>query len=132
MKIINPMAYVGTINPYVGKYKKYDESIINTIYDVILYNTGVPMSAINGSNRDKNIREARQLFHYLVRKMTNESLSNIGGYTNNSHCTVIHSVKVVNDVMSYNKKLVLKVDYLINEVKRRVDNDGSGTVKDNK
>ena len=45
--------------------------------------------------RIKEVREARQISHYFMRKYTNLSLIQIGKETRNDHSSVIHSLKVV-------------------------------------
>jgi len=74
--------------------------------------TGIERAEILGSRRYKKTKEARQLFHYLANKLTENTLQNIGKFTNNTHCSVIHSIKTVKDVMSYDKRLVDKVNNL--------------------
>lgn len=50
-------------------------------------------SVIRGTLKNKNTAEARQVAMYLVRKLTNLSLPDIGKEFGRDHSTVIHSLK---------------------------------------
>ena len=52
-------------------------------------------SVIRGTLKNKNTAEARQVAMYLVRKLTNLSLPDIGKEFGRDHSTVIHSLKKV-------------------------------------
>ena len=50
---------------------------------------------IRGTMRNRGISEARQVAMYLIRKLTNLSLPDIGGQFAKDHTTVIHAIKKV-------------------------------------
>ncbi len=50
---------------------------------------------LRGSQRTKNIAEARQIAMYLIRKLTNLSLPDIGMEFAKDHSTVLHSIRKV-------------------------------------
>ena len=50
---------------------------------------------LRGSQRTRNIAEARQIAMYLIRKLTNLSLPDIGAEFGKDHTTVMHSIKKV-------------------------------------
>ena len=50
---------------------------------------------LRGTQRTRNITEARQMAMYLVRKLTNLSLPDIGQEFNRDHATVIHGIRKV-------------------------------------
>ena len=50
---------------------------------------------LRGSQRARNIAEARQVAMYLIRKLTNLSLPDIGVEFGKDHTTVMHSIKKV-------------------------------------
>ncbi len=50
---------------------------------------------LRGSQRTKNIAEARQIAMYLIRKLTNLSLPDIGLEFAKDHTTVLHSIRKV-------------------------------------
>ena len=52
-------------------------------------------AVIRGTLKNKNTAEARQVAMYLVRKLTNLSLPDIGKEFGRDHSTVIHSLKKV-------------------------------------
>ena len=55
---------------------------------------------IRGTQRNKGSAEARQLAMYLIRKMTNLSLPDIGKEFNRDHSTVIHAVRKVETALA--------------------------------
>ena len=50
---------------------------------------------LRGSQRTRNIAEPRQIAMYLIRKLTNLSLPEIGQQFAKDHTTVMHSIKQV-------------------------------------
>ena len=52
---------------------------------------------LRGSQRTKNVAEARQISMYLIRKLTNLSLPDIGQEFAKDHTTVLHSIRKVED-----------------------------------
>ena len=56
---------------------------------------GVEESVLRGSQRTKNITDARQIAMYLIRKLTNLSLPDIGVEFGKDHTTVLHSIRKV-------------------------------------
>jgi chromosomal replication initiation ATPase DnaA len=117
----NYFCYPGTVHVLVGTKDKNPREVIDTIFAVVEMSTGICKFEILAKDRTRKVKEARQLFHYLADEMTTETLTSIGQITKRSHCTVIHSLKVVEGVMSYNKKLFSKVDAMKNEITRRVN-----------
>ena len=107
--VVSPYSYAGMDFKLVGKISKekyYEQKqtvsqkleddfsfIFSVIYDV----TRVDRSMICGKSRLTHIRQARQLFHFFAKKYTSASLEVIGAKTNNSHCTVLNSLKRVED-----------------------------------
>ena len=55
---------------------------------------------IRGTQRNKGSAEARQIAMYLIRKMTNLSLPDIGKEFSRDHSTVIHAVRKVETAMT--------------------------------
>ncbi len=51
--------------------------------------------ALRGTQRTRGITEARQMAMYLVRKLTNLSLPDIGQEFNRDHATVLHGIRKV-------------------------------------
>lgn len=57
----------------------------------------VDETILRGSQRTKNVAEARQIAMYLIRKLTNLSLPDIGQEFAKDHTTVLHSIRKVED-----------------------------------
>ena len=55
----------------------------------------VDEAVLRGTQRTKGITEARQMAMYLVRKLTNLSLPDIGQEFNRDHATVLHGIRKV-------------------------------------
>ncbi len=77
--------------------------------------TLISYDKIIGTKRNKDIRQARQIVHYFLKKYTTFTLEDIGRQTKNDHCTVLHSVKVVELDCSDRiyKLMVEEIDQLI-------------------
>ena len=56
--------------------------------------------ALRGTQRNKGIVEARQMAAYLIRKLTNLSLPDIGKEFNKDHATIMHSIKKVENALA--------------------------------
>ena len=50
---------------------------------------------LRGSQRNKGTADARQVAMYLIRKLTNLSLPDIGNQFSRDHTTVLHAVKKI-------------------------------------
>ena len=67
----------------------------NLIIDEVSRFYNIEPSVIRGTLKNKNTAEARQVAMYLVRKLTNLSLPDIGKEFARDHSTVIHSLKKI-------------------------------------
>lgn len=63
----------------------------------------VDESTLRGTLKNKGTAEARQVAMYLIRKMTNLSLPDIGREFNRDHSTVIHAVRKVENALADSK-----------------------------
>ena len=74
-----------------------DNLIIIKIKEVIKEVTGINWEQINQPTRQREIMLLRQLFHFLCRKFTSQSLKYIGSLTTRSydHSTVISSIEQI-------------------------------------
>ena len=74
-----------------------DNLIIIKIKEVIKEVTGVSFERINHPTRERQIMFSRQLYHFLCRKFTSQSLKFIGSLTtrNYDHSTVISSIEQI-------------------------------------
>ncbi len=60
---------------------------------------GVTEETLKGSQRSRGVAEPRQVAMYLIRRLVNESFSNIGKLFERDHGTVHHAVKKVEDTL---------------------------------
>lgn len=127
-KRTNYFCYPGTVTVLVGTKEKNPKEVIEIIFAVIEMVTGVSKLEILAKDRHRKKKEARQYFHYLADKLTKETLQEIGRITNRTHATVIHSVKTVEGVMTYNKKMVETIDSMETEILRRLKLNESKTI----
>lgn len=68
--------------------------------------------------RKREISQARQVAMYLAKKFTDKPLAEIGLYMGNrNHATVLHAIKCVNDMMSYDGFFRRSVQQLENSLK---------------
>ena len=65
----------------------------------------VRMDALSSRTRKRDVVEARQIFCWLCKKHTKASLESIGTFVRRDHSTAIHSVKIVNNLMSVSREL---------------------------
>lgn len=121
MKInMTPYSYVGTINPLTVGFKRGNEYISDIIFNVVEMFDGVNKEFIMDKSRIKSYREARQLIHYLFSEFTDFTDKKIASLTNRHRTTVLHSIKTVKNVLSYNRKLQEKIELMKEEISRRI------------
>ena len=65
------------------------------ILDQVCKLYGVEASVLRGSQKSKGIAEARQISMYLIRKLTNLSLPDIGKEFGKDHSTVLYNIRKV-------------------------------------
>ncbi len=71
---------------------------------------GIKISELNSANRSRSIARPRQIAMYLAKKLTQESLPKIGKeFGGKNHATVIHSVKLVEDLINSDSKTLQEV-----------------------
>jgi chromosomal replication initiation ATPase DnaA len=78
-----------------------DNLIIIKIKEVIKEVTGVNWERINQPTRQREIMLSRQIFHFLCRKFTSQSLKAIGALTTRSydHSSVINSIEQISYIV---------------------------------
>lgn len=70
---------------------------IPRITDVVCEHYHITSEDIRSKKKPKEIAYPRQVAMYMCRKMTEESLSNIGGYFGRDHSTVIHACNKIDE-----------------------------------
>ena len=106
---------------FVGLENNERNPSINSIVNSIVKETGIEFSKIQSRTRKRDILYARHLFCFFARKRTEMSYDAIGGIINRNHATVLHSVKLVEDLMTYDrdfKEIVPKIENLIERYER--------------
>jgi chromosomal replication initiation ATPase DnaA len=78
-----------------------DNLIIIKIKEVIKEVTGVNWEQINQPTRQREIMLSRQIFHFLCRKFTSQSLKAIGALTTRSydHSSVLNSIEQISYIV---------------------------------
>lgn len=80
---------------------------------------GVPTEEIYGSKRIAKIKDARQISMYIIREMTEMSLSMIGDeFGGKNHTTVLHSANEVARKMETDPKFAQTIQELIENIKK--------------
>ena len=83
---------------YVKLYQK--EITIDHIIEVVCEYLNLDLARFNSTERTREIAQARQIAMYLIRRMTNLSLSDIGKeFGGRDHTTVLHSLEQIEKKM---------------------------------
>lgn len=83
---------------------------VDKIIDVVTSHFGIKISEIKGKTRLRDIVLPRQIAMYLAKENTELSLKAIGyHFGGRDHSTVIHAIQTVNDLMSHDRELMLRV-----------------------
>jgi hypothetical protein len=115
---INPDAFV-----LIGqkKYKLEFIEVMSVIKHFITEKTDVTWSSMVVKTRKRNIVFARQMFHYFCREFTNASLSTIGAHGGGKdHATVLHSCRVVNNLIETDSKIRLMIQEIKENIERQM------------
>lgn len=89
-----------------------------SIKEIVAKYYNIPVEAIVGKKKTKNIAFARQIAMYLCRSLTDMSLPIIGGeFGGRDHTTVIHSVNKIEQNMQFDRNLSLSIDTMTKELK---------------
>ncbi len=93
------------------------EVTIDRILAKVAKKYGITVDDIKGNKRTKEIAYARHISIYLIRKLTDLSLPQIGKYMKRDHSTVISSLKTVEKELGANTQTDTDVNELIKEIK---------------
>ena len=100
----------------LGDYVRASKNTVPTIEKIqkIVANFyGIKISDLSSQNRARVVARPRQIAMYLSKNLTQESLPAIGkGFGGKNHATVIHSVKLVADLMNGDAKFLQEVKEL--------------------
>ena len=76
----------------------------DVIKKLVCWELNLPERVFFAKIRKQEIVNARQLFCYITKIVTGETLYNIADYLDQDHSNIHHSVKTVNNMIKYNKK----------------------------
>ena len=74
---------------------KSEGETIDRIFEIVSEKYGVSIEDIRGKKRNDNIAKARHVCIYMIRNITELSLSDIGKLFSRDHSTVISSIKYI-------------------------------------
>lgn len=121
-KALTPSYFVG--RAYV-KDRVVAMPTLDFIADYVASITNVSKTQMQSKIRTAGIAFARQLFIWLSRKYTPETLVSIAKYLNRDHSTICHSIDCIDDYLTYEndrKHLILKVQSYFDLMYQRVSN----------
>lgn len=103
---INPLYYPGIIFDIRFKPVKSSSLKLQTIESIVCRVFGFTPQEMNKEikHRKRELVKARQIFHYLAKKYTPMSLYQIGAYYHKDHATVLHSCRVVTNIVETKDK----------------------------
>ena len=102
--------YVRSSNSQAPSIEKIQKTVANFY--------GIKISDLTSANRTRSIARPRQIAMYLAKNMTSDSLPKIGnGFGGKNHATVIHSVKLINELMNSDQKTLQEVKILEEKVR---------------
>ncbi len=96
------------------------EPVTNTIdrvFETVSKKLGIPVDEIKGTKRNREIAYARHLSIYLIRKLTNLSLPNIGKVLKKDHSTIMSSLRTVEKQLGANTQTDADVNELLKELR---------------
>lgn len=97
--------YIRTSNSKVPTIEKIQKAV-SKFY-------GIKATDLISSNRSRTIARPRQIAMYLAKGLTSNSLPKIGKeFGNKNHATVIHSVKLITEMMNSDSKILQEVKTL--------------------
>ncbi len=90
---------------------------VERVFEKVFKKFGINEEQIKGTKRTKEIAYARHLTIYLIRKMTDLTLSQIGKLMKRDHSTIMASLKAVEKELGADTQTDIDVNELIREIK---------------
>lgn len=98
--------------------EKIKDSAIDKIQRIVCEYYNINIEQLHTKTRERIIVQARQITHYFAYKMTNKDLREIGKTIGKkNHATVIHSRKVVNNLMETDKEIKAQIEEIERKIK---------------
>lgn len=111
----------GVIKQFVSQVDK--EVSVENIKALVAAHFNIPIEKLQSKTRLREIVEARQLSMFLAKNYTKDSLKSIGAsFGGRDHSTVLHSLKIVRDMMDTDQTFKDKVNYLVKKVQTTLVN----------
>ena len=99
---------------------------LNTIIEAVCEDYDISPGMIQSQRRFRAIVGPRQVIHFFAKQMTPLSLDAIGELVGNkNHCAVIHSKKVVNELMETDKKYKERIKRIEDKLVKIAFNDAT-------
>ena len=92
-----------------------DQDRFNVIIDEVCKYLGMPYCDVRQNKRNRDLTEARMYIYHFGRKHTDLSLMNIGERFTKDHATVMHGIRVLDDLKDQQpfKKNIAFLDHYI-------------------
>ena len=90
---------------------------VDRIFEKVSKKLGISVEEIKGTRRNREVAYARHISIYLIRKLTNLSLPQIGKILKRDHATVMSSLRTVEKQLGANTQTDSDVSELIKELK---------------
>ena len=89
---------------------------VDKIFAAVYRKDGIPKEELTGNRRTREIAQARHIAIYLIRKITEMSLPNIGKIFGRDHTTILSSCETVEKKLHSDAVLAMDIDTMIKEV----------------
>ncbi len=92
--------------PEVGD-RNHEAMALDDILAIISDTLELPMEALKAKTRRRQVVYARHLFSHIATKVYTHSAVDTGRFLNQDHTTILHSQKVVSDLIDTNDTLMM-------------------------
>ena len=89
---------------------------VDKIFAAVYRKYGIPKEELTGNRRTREIAQARHIAIYLIRKITEMSLPNIGKIFGRDHTTILSSCETVEKKLHSDAVLAMDINTMIKEV----------------
>ena len=119
--IVRPKYYVFPgISPYGREaiLKKMNLSN-NVIVSIVCKHYNLDVKRVMSKERYRELVTARQISMYLMRKYTNQTLKEVGGYFGRDHTTAVHALQTLSNLIDtdvLNKDIEMITELMITEL----------------
>jgi chromosomal replication initiator protein len=90
---------------------------IDKIFTAVSKIYNIPADVIRGKKRTDEVANARHICIYLLRTLTDYSLSSIGSIFSRDHTTVLSSIRKIEKEISDNQNFEAEINDMIKDVK---------------